>query len=59
MDDIQTRAIRYLYQTNLDRAWMDGASRGNPGEAGFGVLLPTDQGSEEIVGWLDLQVPSQ
>lgn len=34
------------------RAWIDGASRGNPGEAGFGVLLQTDQDAEEIVGYL-------
>jgi ribonuclease HI len=34
------------------RAWIDGASRGNPGEAGFGVLLETDQVSEEISGYL-------
>ena len=34
------------------RAWIDGASRGNPGEAGFGVLLETDRVPEEIVGYL-------
>ena len=34
------------------RAWIDGASRGNPAEAGFGVLLETDQVPEEIVGYL-------
>jgi len=34
------------------RAWIDGASRGNPGEAGFGVLFETDQAPEEIVGYL-------
>lgn len=34
------------------RAWIDGACRGNPGEAGFGVLLETDSGSEEILGFL-------
>jgi len=34
------------------RAWIDGASRGNPGEAGFGVLLETNRGGEEIVGYL-------
>jgi len=34
------------------RAWIDGASRGNPGEAGFGVLIETDRVPEEIVGYL-------
>jgi len=34
------------------RAWIDGASRGNPGDAGFGVLFETDLASEEIVGYL-------
>ena len=34
------------------RAWIDGASRGNPGDAGFGVLFETDLVSEEIVGYL-------
>jgi pyridoxal phosphate enzyme (YggS family) len=34
------------------RAWIDGASRGNPGEAGFGVLLETDGQEEEILGYL-------
>jgi len=34
------------------RAWIDGASRGNPGDAGFGVLF--EQGGErcEITGFL-------
>ena len=34
------------------RAWIDGASRGNPGEAGFGVLFQTDRDADEIVGYL-------
>lgn len=34
------------------RAWIDGASRGNPGDAGFGVFLETDRTLEEIVGYL-------
>jgi ribonuclease HI len=34
------------------RAWIDGASRGNPGEAGFGVLFERDGRREEIVGFL-------
>jgi ribonuclease HI len=33
-------------------AWIDGASRGNPGEAGFGVLVQTPAGREEILGFL-------
>lgn len=33
-------------------AWIDGASRGNPGEAGFGVFLESDNGTAEIVGFL-------
>lgn len=34
------------------RAWIDGAARGNPGEAGFGVRLERDGASEEIFGFL-------
>jgi ribonuclease HI len=34
------------------RAWIDGASRGNPGEAGFGVLFESDGGEEEILGYI-------
>ena len=34
------------------RAWIDGASRGNPGDAGFGVLLETNRSAEEVVGYL-------
>lgn len=34
------------------RAWIDGGARGNPGPAGFGVLLETADGPEEIVGYL-------
>lgn len=34
------------------RGWIDGASRGNPGEAGFGVVLETEAGEETIVGFL-------
>ena len=34
------------------RAWIDGAARGNPGEAGFGVHLERDDGTEEICGFL-------
>jgi ribonuclease HI len=35
-------------------AWIDGGSRGNPGEAGFGVLLrgPGDDVGEELYGYL-------
>ena len=33
-------------------AWIDGASRGNPGEAGFGVLVETADGQQEIIGFL-------
>lgn len=33
-------------------AWIDGASRGNPGEAGFGVLVESDGGALEICGFL-------
>lgn len=33
-------------------AWIDGASRGNPGAAGFGVVVRTRQGVEEICGFL-------
>lgn len=34
------------------RAWIDGAARGNPGEAGFGVHLERDGAAEEIFGFL-------
>lgn len=34
------------------RAWIDGASRGNPGEAGFGVLIEQNGAREEILGYL-------
>jgi len=34
------------------RAWIDGAARGNPGAAGFGVILEHDGGREEIGGFL-------
>lgn len=34
------------------RAWIDGASRGNPGEAGFGVVLQIGEERREIAGFL-------
>lgn len=34
------------------RAWVDGGSRGNPGPAGFGVLIESAAGSQEIRGYL-------
>ncbi len=34
------------------RAWIDGASRGNPGEAGFGVYFETGGEVHEITGFL-------
>jgi ribonuclease HI len=37
---------------SVARAWVDGASRGNPGDAGFGVLFELDGQREEIVGFL-------
>ena len=33
-------------------AWIDGASRGNPGEAGFGLLFRFGERAEEICGFL-------
>lgn len=33
-------------------AWVDGASRGNPGEAGFGLLFRTADEAVEICGFL-------
>jgi len=33
-------------------AWIDGAARGNPGEAGFGVHLQHNGATEEILGFL-------
>ena len=34
------------------RAWIDGASRGNPGEAGFGVIVEANGKTHEIAGFL-------
>ena len=34
------------------RAWIDGACRGNPGEAGFGVVFENDDKTHEIAGFL-------
>lgn len=35
------------------QAWIDGASRGNPGDSGFGVLFETEGGAEEeLIGYL-------
>lgn len=33
-------------------AWIDGASRGNPGEAGFGVVFELGDSMHEITGFL-------
>lgn len=32
--------------------WIDGASRGNPGAAGFGVFIEQGRDSEELMGFL-------
>lgn len=34
------------------RAWIDGAARGNPGEAGFGLRFVNGDAVEEIAGYL-------
>jgi ribonuclease HI len=34
------------------RAWVDGGARGNPGEAGFGVVLEQDGAVIELSGYL-------
>ena len=34
------------------RAWIDGAARGNPGEAGFGLYFVDGEKAEEIAGYL-------
>ena len=34
------------------RAWFDGAARGNPGEAGFGLVVESGDQVEEIAGFL-------
>ena len=34
------------------RAWIDGAARGNPGDAGFGVLFERDGETTEVLGFL-------
>ena len=36
----------------LVEAWVDGASRGNPGEAGFGLLFRHGKKLEEVCGFL-------
>ena len=33
-------------------AWFDGAARGNPGEAGFGLVVESDGAVEELGGYL-------
>lgn len=39
-------------QTGGMRAWIDGACRGNPGEAGFGVVAEAGDGEEQLGGFL-------
>jgi ribonuclease HI len=34
------------------RAWFDGGARGNPGDAGFGLIVEWDGGEQEIGGFL-------
>lgn len=34
------------------QAWVDGASRGNPGDAGFGVLFEIGEEAHEVTGFL-------
>lgn len=34
------------------QAWIDGGARGNPGDAGYGVLFEGPDGTEEICGFL-------
>lgn len=34
------------------RAWIDGAARGNPGDAGFGVVLEDGDEAVEVAGFL-------
>jgi ribonuclease HI len=34
------------------RAWIDGAARGNPGAAGFGVLFDATGSEENLIGYL-------
>jgi ribonuclease HI len=38
--------------TKSARAWFDGAARGNPGDAGFGLVVEADEAVEEIAGFL-------
>jgi ribonuclease HI len=38
--------------TKSARAWFDGAARGNPGEAGFGLIVEAGDEVEEIGGFL-------
>ncbi len=39
-------------ETASIRAWIDGASRGNPGDSGFGVVVHRDGEVREIAGFL-------
>lgn len=39
-------------QTDQAEAWIDGASRGNPGEAGFGLFFRHGDREESICGFL-------
>jgi ribonuclease HI len=34
------------------RAWIDGAARGNPGDAGFGVRVERGERTDEVLGFL-------
>ena len=38
--------------SSAGRAWIDGAARGNPGEAGFGVILECNDERSELGGFL-------
>lgn len=46
------RRGRGLIEDCRPRAWIDGASRGNPGDAGFGVLVEIGDEREELTGFL-------
>jgi len=39
-------------ETDRARAWIDGASRGNPGASGFGVSFHNGDDIEEVIGFL-------
>lgn len=41
-----------MTEAKSGKAWIDGAARGNPGDAGFGVLFESAGETESLIGYL-------